>query len=141
MNLKASAWFVVGSLIQAGIISIGDWTGYSTFPADLKMWQLAIHIGVGQINGYILLALFRKYRNSVERFGATAFGILYGLAAWGIVLSLATAINFVKSTGWQSGTGMLTTIFAFIAYGLVASIVAGDVVKQERREEIRENNN
>lgn len=137
MNWKASAWFALGSLVQAAIISIGDWTGYSTFPADLKVWELAIHVGVGQINGYILLTLFRKYRSALERYGGTSLGILYGLVAWGIILSLGTAINFVKSTGWQSGTGMLTTIFAFLAYGIIAGTVAADVVGDEQKSNIK----
>jgi hypothetical protein len=131
MNWKASAWFAAASLMQASVITIGDWSGFSTFEADLELWQLLVHIAVGQIAGYILLVLFRKYRALVGKYGGASFGILYGLAIWGIVLSLGTAVGLVRSTGWQSGNGMMTTILAFLVYGMITGAAAGDLVKDK----------
>jgi hypothetical protein len=133
LNWKVSAWFAVASLVQASVISIGDWSGFSTFKADLKFWQLLVHLGVGQIAGYILLALFRRNRTFAGRYGGTSLGILYGLAIWGIVLSLGTAVGLVQSSGWRSGTGMMTTIMAFLAYGIIAGTIAGGVVNRSEQ--------
>jgi hypothetical protein len=83
--------------------------------------------------GLNIAFLFHKYRALVVKHGGVSLEILYGLAIWGIVLSLGTVVGLVKSTGWQSGTGMMTTILAFLLYGIIAGSAASDVVEGKVR--------
>lgn len=120
MYLKYSTGFLIASLIQAGIVMATESLGISTLGAKLTAMQLLTHIIVGQIIGYILLYIIRKSK-VVSTTNIWGMGSITGFIAWLILLSINSAIGKVNAPWTQGFPTVLSTLIAFIAFGIIAT--------------------
>ncbi|MGG5253637.1 hypothetical protein ACQYAD_09085 [Neobacillus sp. SM06] len=120
MYIKYSLGFLIGSLIQAGIVMFAEKTGISHLEANLTFVQLLLHILAGQIAGYLLLLIIRKVR-AVQHWGTFIIGVFWGVAVWVIVIPLNAAQGKVKLP-WDAGMGtVISSILAFAIFGIIAA--------------------
>jgi uncharacterized membrane protein YagU involved in acid resistance len=120
MNLKYSTGFLIASLIQAGIVMATEFLGISSLGAKLTAMQLITHIIVGQIIGYIILYIIRK-SNAFSTTNTWAIGSITGFIAWLILLSINSAIGKVNAPWTQGFPTVLSTLIAFIVFGIIAT--------------------
>jgi len=120
MYLKYSMGFLIASLIQAGIILATESLGLSTLGAKLTAMQLLTHIIAGQVVGYILLSIIRKLE-VVSTANVWAIGSITGITAWLILLSINSALGKVKSPWTQGFSTVISSLIAFIAFGIIAT--------------------
>ncbi|MEK5209733.1 hypothetical protein [Psychrobacillus sp. FSL H8-0510] len=120
MYIKYSLGFLIGSLIQAGIVMLAENIGISQMGAKLTFMQLITHILAGQVGGYILLFIIRKV-TSIQRLNTFVTGAIWGLIVWAIVIPLNAAQGKV-TLPWEAGVGtVISSTMAFIAFGIIAS--------------------
>ena len=122
MYLKYSTGFLIASLIQAGIILSTESLGLSTLGAKLTAVQLLIHIIAGQVVGYILLFIMRK----LEVFSASnvwIIGSITGITAWLILLTTNSALGKVNAPWTQGFSTILSSVIAFISFGIIATYI------------------
>ncbi|RDI37549.1 hypothetical protein [Falsibacillus pallidus] len=120
MYLKYSLGFLIGSLIQAGIVMMAEKMGISHMGAKLTFVQLLLHIGAGQIAGYLLLNIIRKAK-VLQDLGTFIIGIIWGGIIWAIVIPLNAAQGKVKLP-WEAGTStVISSILAFFVFGIIAT--------------------
>ncbi len=120
MYLKYSTGFLIASLVQAGIIMITEKLGISTLGATLTAMQLLTHILAGQVVGYILLFIMRKFE-SLNQANFWTIGIFTGIIAWLVLLTINSSIGKVNAP-WNEGIStILASMTAFIAMGIISS--------------------
>lgn len=120
MSLKHSTGFLIASLIQAGIIMITESLGISTLGAKLTATQLLIHILAGQIVGYILLFIMKKLQ-VIDSANIWIVGSITGVVMWILLLSINSAQGTVRAPWTRGFSTMLSSIIAFIVYGVLAT--------------------
>jgi uncharacterized membrane protein YagU involved in acid resistance len=120
MKFKYSLGFLMASLLQAGIVMATEALGVSTLGAKLTAMQLLIHILVGQVLGYLLLFIINKFK-SIYKTNFLAIGSIYGIITWSILLSINSAIGKVKAPWTQGFSTILSSLIAFIAFGIIAT--------------------
>lgn len=120
MYLKYSMGFLVASLIQAGIILATESFGISTLGAKLTAMQLLTHIIAGQVVGFILLFIMKKFEIG-DTTNTWIIGSITGIIAWLILLSINSALGKVNAPWTQGLSTVLSSIIAFIAYGIIAT--------------------
>lgn len=120
MYMKYSTGFLIGSLVQAGIIMLTEKLGISTLGAKLTAMQLLTHILAGQVVGYILLLTMRKIE-IINKANFWVIGFVTGIIAWTILLSINSSIGKVNAP-WNEGVAtFLASLIAFITMGVIAS--------------------
>lgn len=119
MHLKYSTGFLIASLFQAGIIMTTESLGISSLGAKLTIIQLLIHIIAGQVIGYILLFIIRKHK-VVNTANVWVIGSITGVIAWLILLSINSAIGKVNAPWTQGLSTVLSSVIAFITFGIIA---------------------
>ncbi len=120
MYLKYSMGFLIASLFQAGIILATESLGLSTLGAKLTAMQLLTHIIAGQVVGYILLSIIRKLK-VVSTAKVWTIGSVTGITAWLILLSINSALGKVNSPWTQGFSTVISSLVAFIAFGIIAT--------------------
>lgn len=120
MYYKYSIGFLIASLIQAGIVFISEMTGISTLNAPFTFTQLLTHIIVGQVAGFILLFVMNRVEVIAE---ANIFivGAIYGTLAWWLLLTINSMLGKVNAPWYQGISAMVSTLLAFIAYGIISA--------------------
>jgi hypothetical protein len=122
MYIRYSLGFLIGSLIQAGIVMLAENSGISHMGAKLTLMQLFTHILAGQIAGYILLFLIRKVK-SIQHLNTFVTGAIWGLIVWAIVIPLNAALGKV-TLPWEAGAGtVISSLLAFIIFGIIAAFI------------------
>lgn len=120
MYLKYSAGFLIASLVQAAIIMASEKLGISTLGAKLTAIQLLTHILAGQVVGYLLLFIMRKFK-TINKASFWVIGIIAGIIAWLILLSINSSIGKVNAP-WNEGIStVLASMIAFITMGIISS--------------------
>lgn len=118
--IKYSLGFLIGSLIQAGIVILAEKTGISQMGAKLTFFQLILHILAGQIAGYVLLFIMRKVE-TIQQMNTFITGAIWGIIVWAIVVPLNAAQGKVKLP-WEAGVGtVIASLFAFIVFGNIVT--------------------
>lgn len=120
MTLKYSVGFLIASLVQAGIVMLSEALGVSMLNAKFTAMQLATHIVVGQILGYLLLFLISKLELG-DKTNLAVTGSITGVVAWGILLPINSALGKVNAPWEQGMSTVLSTLIAFIAFGIIAT--------------------
>lgn len=130
MYLRYSAGFLIASLIQAGIVLLAEALKISSLNPKVTVMQLVLHILTGQVAGYILLYLM-KSAETIRRTGWWVTGFVYGLALWGIVLSI-NSMRGVVAAPWTRGIPtIVSSMIAFVAFGLIAAYTVKKYQKVE----------
>lgn len=125
---KSSAWFVLASLVQAGIVWAAFQLGWTRFNASLTTSRLLIHLIIGQVAGYLFLT-WHKGRPEISGIGT---GLVYGALLWGfLALLLGPAVGFIPSPLGVGMNATLVTLAAFLAFGLIVG-AAADAIARER---------
>ena len=120
MSIKFSLGFLIASLIQAGFVLFAENIGLSHLGAKLTVQQLITHILAGQVAGYILLFLYRKLA-ILRSLSAVIIGAIWGTIVWLIIIPLNAAQGKVKLP-WEAGVEtVITSLLAFILFGIIAS--------------------
>lgn len=120
MYFKYSLGFLIGSLLQAGIVMLAENIGISQMGAKLTVFQLITHILAGQVAGYILLFIIRKVE-FVQNMGIIVTGTIWGVIIWAIVIPLNAAQGKV-TLPWDAGIGtVISSLLAFIVFGIIAT--------------------
>ena len=120
MYAKYSVGFLIGSLVQAGIVLSAEAIGISRLGARLTLGQLALHILAGQAAGYILLLLLRKVE-TIQKWNTTLTGAVWGLIVWAIVIPI-NAVQGKVRLPWEAGIGtILASSIAFIVFGIITA--------------------
>lgn len=120
MYLKYSTGFLIGSLVQAGIILGTESLGLSTLGAKLTPMQLLTHIIAGQVVGYLVLLLMRR-SNSIGTASTWAIGSITGITAWLILLTANSALGKVKAPWTQGWSTILFSMLAFLTLGVIVA--------------------
>ena len=124
--LKTSLWFLLASLVQAGVVWAAFQLGWTRFDAGLTVGRLLIHLGVGQLVGYLFLA-WHKGRPEISGIGT---GLVYGALFWGFfALLLGPAFGFIPSPLAVGTNATVFTLIAFLAYGLVVGAAADAIAR------------
>src|SRR5699024_3034622 len=132
MFIRYSLGFMIASIIQAGIIMLTEEVGISQLGATLTITQLVIHILAGQVVGYILLFIIRKVK-PIQRLNAFITGAIWGVVIWVILLPLNAAQGNVKLP-WEAGIGtVISSLLAFITFGILAAYTIEHYVKENIR--------
>ncbi len=120
MYIKYSTGFLIGSLIQAGIVMLAENMGISQMGAELTVFQLITHILAGQVAGYFLLFIIRKIE-SVKKLNTAVIGLIWGTIVWAIVIPINAAQGKVILP-WEAGIGtIIASLSAFIFFGIIAT--------------------
>lgn len=120
MYIKYSTGFLIASLVQAGIIMLTEKLGISTLGAKLTAIQLLTHILAGQVIGYMLLLVMRKFEN-ISTSSFWIIGSITGVTTWLVLLSINSVIGKVNAPWSQGFPTVLASMVAFIALGVIAS--------------------
>lgn len=120
MYLKYSIGFLIASLVQFGIIYLGEISEITRLQAKFTVWELIIHIALGQVAGFILLYGFRKL-DFLKNMSYWVAGVLYGTLVWLILTPIQAAIGKIDVPWEQDITTVLVSLFAFIVYGAIAA--------------------
>ncbi|TKD71383.1 hypothetical protein [Pseudalkalibacillus hwajinpoensis] len=119
MSFKYSIGFIIGSLIQAGIVMLAESSGFSKLGANLTLMQFITHILAGQVAGYILLFLTRKLK-ILQQLNVFLIGAIWGAIIWAIVIPLNASQGKVILP-WQAGIStVIISLFAFITFGVIS---------------------
>lgn len=120
MYIRYSAGFLMASLIQAGIIIGTQALGISTLGAKLTATQLLTHILVGQVLGYLLLFIMRKFEFA-NKSNIWVIGISIGVVSWLVLLYINSAIGKVNAP-WEEGVSTtISSMIAFIVFGIISA--------------------
>ncbi|MFD1606463.1 hypothetical protein [Oceanobacillus luteolus] len=120
MYIKYSLGFLIGSLIQAGIVMLAENIGISQMGAKLTAFQLLTHILAGQVAGYILLFIIRKVE-FVQQLNTFVTGVIWGVIIWAIVIPLNASQGKV-TLPWEAGIGtVISSLLAFIIFGIIVT--------------------
>lgn len=121
MYLRFSIGFLIASLVQAGIILITESLNISSLNPKVTIAQLILHILTGQIAGFLLWYVMKNVK-SIGKTDPWITGVIYGVALWVVVLSINSMRGVVESP-WSTGIAtVLSSILAFIAFGIIASV-------------------
>lgn len=120
MYLKYFTGFLIASLVQAGIIMTTETLGLSTLGVKLTAMQLLAHILTGQLLGYIFLFIMRKVE-VINIINFWTIGSITGIIAWLILLSINSALGKVNPPWTQGYPTILSSLVAFIVFGLIAA--------------------
>ncbi|SFR13695.1 YqhR family membrane protein [Desulfoscipio geothermicus] len=132
--LTTSLWFVAASTLQAATVWVALRYGLTVFNPGFTLSRLLVHLVFGQVAGYLLFNFF----NGRARIPGISYGIIYGLFLWVIVaLMIAPALNLITSPLKVGANATLTTLAAFLVYGIVAGYACEQAVKDSRAEETR----
>lgn len=120
MYLKYSIGFLIASLVQFGIIYLGESLEITRLQAKTTFGELIIHIALGQVAGFLLLYGFRKL-NFLKNTSYWVSGLLYGTIVWLILTPIQAALGKIALPWEQDITTVLVFLFAFIVYGIIAA--------------------
>jgi len=120
MYLKYSIGFLIASLVQFGIIYLGESMEISRLQAEFTVGELVIHIALGQVAGFILLYGFRKL-SFIKNTGYWVAGVLYGTIVWLILTPIQASIGKIDVPWEQDISTVLVSLIAFIVYGVISA--------------------
>lgn len=120
MYLKYSLGFLIASVVQFGIIYVAELLGLSTLGAKFSLREITIHIIVGQIGGFLLLFIIRRFENMANA-SYWSMGTIYGIIVWAILMPVQVYVGTV-SAPWNEGImSLLVSLIAFALYGIIAA--------------------
>ncbi|SJZ31417.1 hypothetical protein [Selenihalanaerobacter shriftii] len=119
MKINYYFGFLIASLLQAGIVFIGESLNISALNPKFSITQLLIHILVGQVAGWILFYLVNN-SESIAAINTWLIGIIYGTLVWAVILPIAASQGTITAS-WMQGTNLLISLTAFLAFGLITS--------------------
>lgn len=120
MYLKYSIGFLIASLIQFGIIYLGEILAITNLQARTTTREFIIHIALGQIAGFLLLYGFRKL-NFLKNTSYWVAGVLYGTIVWLVLTPIQAALGKIALPWGQNITTVLVSLIAFITYGIIVA--------------------
>jgi len=112
--------FLIASIIQALIIISTESLGISNLGAKITVIQLLTHVLVGQVIGFILLFIMRKFK-IVGEANIWLVATISGIIIWFIVLSINSAMGTVNPPWNQGFLTVLSSLIAFILYSTIAT--------------------
>lgn len=119
MYWKYFLGFLIGSLIQGGIIAISEFFGIYNLNASFAFGQIIIHILTGQAVGFILMVIMQSI-NGIGNMKFCVLGSIYGAIVWVILLSINSAQGTINSPWSQGISTIIVSLLSFIVYGIIA---------------------
>lgn len=120
MYLKLSFGFLVASLLQFGLIELLEWTRISNLGPEVTFLQILIHVIVGQIGGFILLYLYRKFHDLRDT-NYWITGAVYGVVVWAILIPIQANFERVNNPWDEGAATLIASAFTFAIYGIIAA--------------------
>src|SRR5690554_795623 len=111
--------FLIGSLIQGGIIATSEFFGISNLNASFAFEQIIIHILTGQAVGFILMVIMQSV-NGIGNMNFWILGSIYGAIVWAILISINSAQGTINSPWSQGISTIIVSLLSFIVYGIIA---------------------
>ncbi|WP_202961237.1 hypothetical protein [Haloplasma contractile] len=112
--------FLIASIIQALIIIVTETIGISNLGAKFTIMQLLTHVLVGQIIGFILLFIMKKFK--VEgKINIWIFAVISGVVTWFIILSINSTIGKVNPPWTQGFLTVFSSLTAFILFSVIVT--------------------
>ncbi len=112
--------FITASLVQAGIIMLGENLNMTMLNAQLDLMQLITHVITGVVAGFILYYLIKNI-DILRKSSFYTIGIIYGVILWPLVLGIASTQNKVISPLKLNSITIIWTLTAFAVFGIIVN--------------------
>lgn len=133
--LTMSLWLAAASVLQAAVVWAVLRLGLTTFNPGFTPAFLVGHLVVGQVAGYLLYS-FLSGRALIP---GVSYGVVYGFFLWvAIALLIAPGLGLFTSPLAVGVNATLTTLAAFLVYGVVAGYACQQAVADSRKVSARQ---
>lgn len=126
MYWKYSVGFLIASLVQAGIIMFSEFFGISTLGAKFTFGQIIIHVLAGQAAGFLLMVIL-QFVNEVAKSTVWIIGTVYGVIVWAVLIPINSAQGTINPPWTQGLSTVITTLIAFVTYGIVSTFTVKNI--------------